>query len=122
MIHTLFKKNGNYHIVYGLIDGTTEWLPDGVTKNPTPTYVNTATGTIQVKDPSGALVVIGAAGATSANATYIGGSNGDYLFPIKANFDPPVGSGYKIIIDLTASGMEPYHKEADAVVKIKTGD
>lgn len=119
MIHTLYKKNGNYHIVYGLIDGTTQFLLDGLTKNPNPTYVNNATGTLQVLDKTGTPQVIGAAGATSVPATYIANSNGDYIFAITAVFDPPVGPGYKMVVDLTAPGIEPYHKEPDAEVKIK---
>ncbi len=121
MSETLYKKNNQYHILYGVIDGTTEFLPDGVTRNPNPTYINNATGTVQVLDPSGTPLIIGPGSATTAPAIYVVGSNGDYLFLITSVLDPPVGPDYKMIVDLSAPGGFVYHKEPDAVVKIKKG-
>jgi hypothetical protein len=119
MSETLFKKNKQYYALFELIDGLTEKLPDGVTKNPNPTYINNATGTMQVLDPTNTPLVIGPANATTVNATYVAGTNGNYLFLITEVFDPPVGAGYKLIVDLTAAGGFVYHEEPPAVVEIK---
>jgi hypothetical protein len=119
MIYVLTQLNDQYHAVYGLIDGTTEKLLDGVTTNPNPTYINNATGTVKVLDPGGNPVVIGPGGALSTNALYIGGSNGDYLFLITSAFNPPVRSGYRIIVDLSAPGGFVGHWELEAAVKVR---
>ncbi len=119
MIYVLTQKNNQYNAAYGLIDGSTRLLPDGVTKNPNPTYVNNASGMVQVLDPSGNPVIIGPGSATTVAATYIAGSNGDYLFLITNVFNPPVGTGYKIVVDLTAPGGFIGHWELDAVVKVR---
>lgn len=119
MIYTLTQKNNQTLELYGLIDGSTAKLGDGVTTNPSPTYLNNATGALQVKDSTGALVAIGPAGATSVNAVYVASSNGDYTFLITSDFNPPVGAGYKVIVDLTATGGFVGHWEFDAVVRVR---
>ncbi len=118
-IYTLTQQNNQYYVLYGLIDGTTAKLPDGVTTNPTPTYINNATGTVQVLDPSGTPLVIGPGNLTTAPATYIAASNGNYQFLITSVFNPPVKPGYRIIVDLTAAGGFIGHWEFDAVVKVR---
>jgi hypothetical protein len=119
MIYTLTKLNNQYHALYGLIDGSTRLLPDGVTTNPTPTYINNATGTVQVKNSAGAAQVIGPAGATTRPAVYTSGTNGDYTFLITSDFDAAPGPGYKIMVDLTAAGGFVGHWEFDASVTIR---
>src|SRR6266404_5627982 len=69
MIYVLTQKNNQYNAAYGLIDGSTRLLPDGVTKNPNPTYVNNASGMVQVLDPSGNPVIIGRGSAGRVAAT-----------------------------------------------------
>src|SRR5260370_19358965 len=119
MIYTLTQLNNQYHALFGLIDGNTRLLPDGVTVNPTPTYINSARGTVQVKDSTGTPQVVGPAGARTAAAVYTAGTNGDYTFLVTSMFNPPVGAGYKIVVDLTAPGGFVGHWEFDAVVKIR---
>ncbi len=119
MIFALTQKNNQSLALYGLIDGSTAKLPDGVTTNPAPTYINNAAGAAQVLDPSGTPLVIGPAGATTAAAVYLAASNGDYSFLITSVFNAPVGPGYKIVVDLAASGGFVGHWEFDAVVKIR---
>jgi hypothetical protein len=119
MIYTLNPLNNQSHWLWGLIDGSTQFLPDGVTKNPTPTYINNATGTVQVLNSARVPQVIGASGATSVLAVYLAASNGDYSFTILSVFNPPIGPGYIIVVDLTAPGGFVGHWEFDAAVKIR---
>jgi hypothetical protein len=119
MIYPLTQLNNQYVEVDGLLDGSTKYLPDGVTLNPTPTYINNGTGTVQVLDKTGTPLVIGPGSVTSVNAVYVAASNGDYRFLITSVFNPPVGSGYKIVVDLTAAGGFVGHWELDADVKIR---
>jgi hypothetical protein len=118
--YTLIQLNNQYVEIDGLIDGATKFLGDGVTLNPFPTYINSGTGTVQIKDPTNALVVIGPASATSVNASYVVGSNGDYRFLITSAFNPQVlGQGYTIIVDLTAPGGFVGHWELPAQVNAR---
>jgi hypothetical protein len=119
MIYTLTQKNNQTYALFGLIDGSTAKLLDGVTMNPNPTYINSAAGTVQVLDQTATPVVIGPAGATTASAVYVGGSNGDYTFLVTSVFNPPVGTGYRIVVDLSAAGGFVGHWEFDAVVKVR---
>jgi hypothetical protein len=120
MIYVLTQLNNQYVELDGMIDGTTKFLGDGVTLNPNPTFINNGTGTAQVKDPTNALVVIGAAGATSVSATYVAGSNGDYRFLITSAFNPSTfGQGYTIVVDLTAPGGFVGHWELPAQVNVR---
>jgi hypothetical protein len=118
MIYTLTQQNQQYNLLYGLHTGLSHFLADGVTVNPTPTYVNDMTGTVQVLNPAGVPQVIGPAGATTTPAVYVAGTNGNYTYLITKVFYPPVGPGYKIMVDLaTPSGLDR-HWEFDAVVEI----
>ncbi len=119
MIYTLTQLNNQYHMLYGLLDGTTAKLFDGVTNNPNPTYINNATGTVQVLNSARVPQVIGPAGATSAAAAYVAASDGDYTFQITSVFNPAPGPGYIIMVDLTAPGGFVGHWEFDAAVKIR---
>ncbi len=119
MIYILNPLNNQSPTIYGLFDGNTGKLPDGITTNPTPTYINNGTGTVKVYDPSGALVVIGPAGATSTDAIYVAGTNGNYRFLITSVFNPPLGTGYRVMIDLTAAGGFVGHWDFPAVVEVR---
>jgi hypothetical protein len=105
----LFAANGQY-IEWGpLIDG----LTDG---NPTPTYVNNATGTLSVKDPAG--VVVPACGFPISFA-YVAASTGIYRALIPAAFNPPPGGQFLVIVDLTAAGFQAAHWEVPAFVRAR---
>jgi len=119
MIYELNPLNNQWPTIYGLFDGNTGKLADGITTNPSPTYINNATGTVKIYDASGTLVVIGPAGATSTDAIYVAGTNGNYRFLVTSVFNPPLGTGYKIMIDLTAAGGFVGHWEETAVVEIR---
>lgn len=120
MLYTLTQLNNQIAEVDGLIDGTTEFLPDGVTRNPTPNYLNAATGTAQVKNPAGTFEIIGAASATSVPAVYVATSNGNYRFLITNAFNPAtLGKGYTIILDLVAPGGFIGHWEIPVEVKAR---
>jgi hypothetical protein len=108
-IYTLTQQNNQYVELDGLCDGTTQ-------NNTPPTYFNNATGTLKVLDPNGNAVVIGAAGATSLSIVYVAASNGNYRALITSAFNPPLGSGYKIVVDLTAPGGAVGHWELPATV------
>jgi hypothetical protein len=119
MSYTLTQQNNQFIALYGLIDGKTAKLGDGVTPNPNPTYINSATGTVKVKNAAGIDQVIGAAGATTSSAVYLASSNGDYTFLITSDFNSPTGSGYTIVVDLAAAGGFVGHWEFDAIVKVR---
>jgi hypothetical protein len=113
MIYTLTQLNNQYVEIDGLIDGTTKYLGDGITLNPSPTYINGASGSFTVKDPTGAAVVNGGPIALS----YVAGSNGDYRGLLTNGFDPSaLGQGYTIFVDLTAPGGFVGHWELPAQV------
>lgn len=120
MDYTLTKLNNQYVEVDGLIDGTTKYLGDGVSLNPSPTYLNSATGTAQVKNPAGTFEIIGPASATTVSATYVAASNGNYRFLITSAFNPTtLGKGFTIVLDLTAPGGFVGHWELSAEVKAR---
>jgi hypothetical protein len=120
MAYTLTQLNNQYVEVDGLIDGTTKYLGDGVTLNPSPAFLNNASGTAQVKDPNGTPVVIGPGAATSVAATYVATSNGNYRFLITSVFNPTtLGQGYTIVLDLTAPGGFVGHWELPVEVKAR---
>jgi hypothetical protein len=116
MLYTLTQLNNQYVELDGMLDGTTKYLGDGVTLNPNPTYINNATGTFNVNDPTGALVANG--GPITLN--YIAGSNGDYRGLLTNAFNPAtLGQGYTIKVDLTAPGGFVGHWELPAQVKAR---
>lgn len=106
----LTQQNNQYVELDGACDGTTA-------SNPSPTYINNATGTVKVYDPSGALVVIGPGSVTSVAITYVVASNGNYRALITSVFNPPAGTGYKIVWDLTTPGGAQGHWERQATVQ-----
>jgi len=120
MTQTLTQANNQYFELDGLLDGATKFLADGVTLNPTPGYINNATGTLQVKDATGTACVIGPAGATTAAAAYVAASNGNYRFLITSAFTAPPRGDYTMVIDLTAPGGFVGHWELPAVVRVRT--
>jgi hypothetical protein len=111
--YTLTQLTNQYFEIDGLIDGKTK-------DSATPTYINNATGTFQLKDPSGVLVIIGPAGATSAAFAYVATSNGNYQALVTSVFDAPVGPGYRAIIDLTAAGGFIGHWEPPVSVRVRS--
>jgi hypothetical protein len=113
MSQTLTQLNNQYFEVDGIIDGATK-------DSPSPTYLNNATGTFQLKDPAGSLVVIGSAGATSVAFAYVAASDGNYRALITSAFNPPAGPGYKGIVDLTAPGGFVGHWEPPIDVKVRS--
>lgn len=122
LTYTLTQLNNQVVEVFGLIDGTTRLLPDGVTVNPSPTYMNNASGTAKVLDPvTGNPVVIGPSGATQVNAVYVTGTNGDYTFLITKDFVAAVGEGYTIVLDLSTPGGGVGHWELAASVRVRKG-
>lgn len=108
-VYVLTQQNNQYVELDGLCDGTTQ-------NNTNPTYFNNATGTAKVYDPSGNLVVIGPGSATSVSAAYVAASNGNYRFLITSVFNPPLGSGYRIVVDLSTPGGAVGHWELQATV------
>lgn len=110
---TLYAKNDQYVEFDGLIDGTTQ--------GPTPTYINNATGTLQVLDSTGTPVVVGAASATSVPMNYVSSSNGNYRGLIQEQFNPPLGDGYTVVVDLSVAGTDVAvgHWEVPAKVVVR---
>lgn len=121
LTYTLTQLNNQVVELFGLIDGTTRLLPDGVTVNPSPTYMNNASGTAKVLDATGAAVVIGPASATQVSSVYVAGTNGDYTFLITKDFVAAVGEGYTIVLDLSTPGGAVGHWELAAVVRARKG-
>lgn len=111
-MYTLLQKNNQYYETDGLIDATTLNQIGG------PTYINNASGSIQVQDQEGTPIVIGPASATTAVLTYVAASNGIYRALITADMVSPLGEGYSIIVDLTTVGGAKYHRELPAVVRV----
>jgi hypothetical protein len=105
----LTQQNNQYVELDGACDGTTQ-------NNTPPTYYNNATGTVQVLNPAGIAVVIGPAGATSVAVSYVAASTGNYRALITSVFNPPVGSGYKVVWDLATGGGAQGHWERPATV------
>lgn len=115
MIYALEQLNNQYYELDGLVDATT------LNETP-PTYINNATGEIQILDQTGANVAIGPAGATTSALNYVAGSNGVYRALITSVFDSPIGRGYTIIVDLTTPGGAVYHRELLAESIIARGN
>lgn len=117
---TIAELNNQYLNVLGLIDGTTRFLADGVTINSSPTYINNASGTVQIVDSAGTPQIIGVASATSAPLAYVAGTNGNYRALITSAFNAPAGRTYTAIIDLTSPGGFVGHWEIPVAVKART--
>lgn len=105
----LTQQNNQYVELDGACDGTTQ-------NNPSPTYYNNATGTVQILNPTGTPVAIGAGNVTSLPVSYVATSNGNYRALITSAFNPPVGPGYRIIWDLATGGGAQGHWERPATV------
>lgn len=117
MSYILLPGNDQYVEIDGLIDGTTRFLSDGVTLNPSPTYVNNGSGTLKVLDSNGAQVVIAPSGGKTSTLTYIAGSNGGYRALITSDFVSQPGRFYTVVIDLTTPGGGVAHWELPATVR-----
>lgn len=113
--YTLNQKNNQYVEIDGLIDATTKYLADGVTLNPNPTYINTASGELTVNDPTGTPVPT----AEDISFSYVAGSNGNYRALIPSTFDPEAMGGFTIVIDLTWPGGGEAHWELPATVLVR---
>lgn len=117
-MQTLLQKNNQYYETDGLVDATTLSNPAG------PTYINNATGQIQILDQNGNPLVIGGGSVTTASLVYVGGSNGVYralitsLIVQASSALAPEGKGYTIVIDLTTPGGAVYHRELPAIVSV----
>jgi hypothetical protein len=111
-VYTLLQLNNQYYETDGLIDATTANNPGG------PSFINNATGQIQILDQNGTPLVIGPAGATTSPLVYVAASNGIYRALITAVFDPAAGLNYTIVVDLTTPGGAVYHRELLAQVEV----
>lgn len=81
----LYQDNTQQIRLYGLQD---------VTQTP-PAFVSTATITASLEDEDGNPV----ANLQGITLTYQSGSNGNYFGTITANFEPPIATQYKLVID-----------------------
>jgi hypothetical protein len=119
VIYDLLQLNNQYYELDGLVDATT-------LNNLVPTYINNGAGQIQVLDPNGNPVVLGPGGATTSLLIYVAGSNGVYRALISTNFgsffNPPLGRGYTVVVDLTTPGGGVYHRELLAESIIARGN
>jgi hypothetical protein len=96
-----------------------EWGPciDGTTDNIVPpTYLNSLTGTASLYDAAG-TVVPGFSGITFA---YVAASNGIYRAPLGAAFNPPLGKGYLLKVDLAGAPGGPGHWEVPARIVMRS--
>lgn len=115
MLYQLLQLNNQYYETDGLIDATT------ANQTP-PTYINNATGTIKVQDPSGANLILDGISAQSLPLNYVAASNGVYralltsLNTLSSNQPAPIGPGYTIVIDLQNPGGAVYHRELVAAI------
>lgn len=104
-----YPKNTQFILVTGLQDqGTTP-----------ATYIGTGTFTATLNDSSGNAVT----GATNMSGTCTNAGAGDWEFQLDAaNFNPPTGYDYTLVIDGTAGTGAVYHAELPAwVVPRQTG-
>ena len=115
MIYDLQQLNNQYYELDGLVDATT-------LNNLVPTYINNATGQIEILDQSGNPVVIGPAGAMTSPLVYVAGSNGVYRALVTNVFDDTLGRGYVIVVDLATPGGGVYHRELLAESIIARGN
>jgi hypothetical protein len=117
-MYNLLLKNNQYYETDGLIDATTAANPGG------PTYINNATGQIQVLDQNGVPLIIGGGSVTTSSLAYVAGSNGIYRALITSLTEQsggglaPEGKGYTIVVDLTTPGGAVYHRELPAQVVV----
>ena len=113
---TFYVKNDQWVEWGPMIDGTTGiTLGDGTVV--AVVYLNNLTGTATLQDSTGAPVAFFNALALN----YVAGSNGIYRALVEQTFNPPLGGGYKLVIDLVAAGAEPrgdYHREIPAFVRV----
>jgi hypothetical protein len=100
-----YPKNSQYFEIDGLKDNSV-----------TPAvYLNSATTTATLKDPSGIAV----AGFTSVTGTYVTASNGVYQFAVDpTTFNPTTGGGYILVIDATQGG-KAFHIEVPAKIAFR---
>jgi hypothetical protein len=93
----LYPKNSQFLQISGLKD-----------KSQTPAaYINTATLTASLLDSGNNQV----SGAANMPGTYQTGSSGVYRFAVDPSlFNPPVGTGYTLVVDGTFGSLK-YHVE-----------
>jgi len=86
---TIYQNNSGFIPLAGLQDLST---------NP-PTWVNTATLiTATLYNSSNQAV----AGLSNVAGVYQTGTNGNWNFPVPSSFNPPVGGGYTLVVNVTA--------------------
>lgn len=118
MTLAIAELNNQYLNVLGLIDGASQFLADGVTLNPNPTYINSASGTVKILDRSGTAQVIAPAGGTTSSLAFV--ANGNYRALITSDFVSVPGASYTAVVDITAPGGFVGHWEIPVVVKVRT--
>jgi hypothetical protein len=101
---TLYKLNDQYVEIDGLAEALTG------------TVQNNATVSASLVDALGANVN----GATNINLTFVASSNGKYRGLVANTFDPPVGVGYTLKLNVTTAGGLKMHMEIAAEVAIRT--
>jgi hypothetical protein len=103
----------------GLNGQSLEWGPviDGNTDNlPSPTYLNTLTGTASLFDSTGTVVP----GFNAIVFAYVALSNGVYRAPLGSSFNPPPGRGYLLKVDMAGAPGGPGHWEVSATVVMRS--
>jgi hypothetical protein len=108
-------KNNQFFNAIGVIDGTTQNDPNP----PGPTYINNATGTIQIVDALNSPQVIGPNGATSLALQYIPNSNGNYRSLITSVFNATPGLNYWAIVDLISPNGGIGHWELPLKIAVR---
>ncbi|HEV1992426.1 MAG TPA: hypothetical protein VGR34_06140 [Candidatus Dormibacteraeota bacterium] len=96
-----------------------EWGPviDGTTDNVTPpTYLNSLTGNASLYDALGVVVL----GFNAIVFAYVAASNGIYRAPLGGTFNPPVGKGYVLKVDLAGAPGGPGHWEVPAAIVMRS--
>lgn len=107
----IYDKNNQYFEVLGLIDGTTH--------DPSPTYINDATGTIAVINAADEQQIIGDSDAKKLTLEFVTGSNGNYRALITKDFIAKPGVKYWAIVDLTTPEGAVGHWEIPLEVAVR---
>jgi hypothetical protein len=102
----LYQQNSGWVPLIGLMDMSLD----------PPAYVNDASEiTATLFDQNGNPVPE----LTDVAGVYVEGSNGNYNFPVPAEFNPPAGGGYVLVVDATAPSGAIAHSEVPAIVGVR---